>query len=121
MNTINFTADLEPVPFKRVRANGKYYFNCKRYSLFKEVLGHLAKIAMKGQEPLKGSIKISVNFFRNLKPQSLNYGDLDNHLKSVLDALNGICFLDDRQVISATVNLFQDFPHIDILIEEVKE
>lgn len=120
--TIKFTADLEPVPFKRALTCGKLHFNDSRYSGFKEALGFYAKIAMdaEGQAPFTGRIKILVDVFRNLKPESLKYGDADNHLKAVCDALNGIAFADDRQVISATINLHKGTPpHIDIELEEL--
>ena len=119
MSTIKFTADLEPVPFPRPSSNGKRRYNPPRYSLFKDVLGHLAKIAMKGQAPFTGKIKILVDVYRKLKPESLNFGDADNHLKACLDALNGIAFADDRQVISATINLHKGTPHIEIELEEI--
>lgn len=116
---IKFTADLEPVPFPRPLTNGKRRYNPPRYSIFKDVLGHLAKIAMKGQAPFTGKIKILVDVYRKLKPESLNFGDADNHLKAVMDALNGIAFADDRQVISATINLHKGTPHIFIELEEL--
>ena len=49
-----------------------------------------------------------------------NLGDVDNFLKAVLDALNGICYQDDAQVthISATKNFGE--PHIFIELEELK-
>lgn len=119
MPTIKFSADLEPVPFPRPLSNGKRRYNPPRYSLFKDVLGHLAKIAMKGQAPFTGKIKILVDVYRKLKPESLNFGDADNHLKACLDALNGIAFADDRQVISATINLHKGTPHIEIELEEI--
>lgn len=96
---IKFTAEVEPVSFKRTLANGKRRFNDRRYSDFKDVLAHIAKIFVRA--PLKGNIKISVDFFK-LKPKKITsrlWGDLDNHLKAVLDALNGIAYLDDCQVV----------------------
>lgn len=119
--TIEFTAELEPVPFPRPASNGKRRFNPKRYSLFKEVLGHLAKVAMNRRAPLTGNIKLSVDFYR-LKPRdvaSRNWGDLDNHIKAVLDALNGIAFVDDRQVTRIVAAKHFGEPHINIRLEEL--
>ena len=115
---IRFTAELEPVPFKRVQSNGKRRFNDRRYSEFKEVLAHLAKIYVRA--PLKGEIKINVDFFK-LKPKKITsrlWGDLDNHVKAVLDSLNGVAFIDDSQVVEvhATKNFGE--PKIVIELEE---
>ena len=116
---INIRADLEPVPFKRVMTSGKRRFNDSRYTEFKEALGFYAKIAMdaEGLAPFSGKIKLQVDIYRNLKPESLKFGDADNHLKAVMDALNGIAFEDDRQVIDAVVRLHKGEPHINIELE----
>lgn len=119
MQAIKIRAELEPVPFKRVLASGKRRFNDSRYSRFKNQLGYIAKEAMRGQDPLTGAIKISVDVYRKYKPDSLRYGDADNHLKAVCDALNGICYEDDRQIVDATVRLHRGEPHIDIELEEI--
>ncbi|MBR4031111.1 MAG: RusA family crossover junction endodeoxyribonuclease [Clostridia bacterium] len=117
---IKFTAELEPVPFKRVMQNGKRRFNDRRYSDFKDILAHVAKIYVRA--PLKGNIKISVDFFK-LKPKNISsrlWGDLDNHLKSVLDALNGIAYLDDCQVVQISGSKNFGEPKIMITLEAVE-
>ncbi len=117
---IKFTAELEPVPFKRVMQNGKRRFNDRRYSDFKDILAHVAKIYVRS--PLKGNIKISVDFFK-LKPKNISsrlWGDLDNHLKSVLDALNGIAYLDDCQVVQISGSKNFGEPKIMITLEAVE-
>lgn len=117
---IKFTAELEPVPFKRVMQNGKRRFNDRRYSDFKDILAHVAKIYVRA--PLKGNIKITVDFFK-LKPKNISsrlWGDLDNHLKSVLDALNGIAYLDDCQVVQISGSKNFGEPKIMITLEAVE-
>ena len=118
---IKIVAPLVPIPFKRVMQSGKRRFNSARYSVFKEELGYFALQAMHGQEPLKGAIRLHADFFKNRRGLlQKNWGDVDNFLKAVLDALNGICYLDDAQVthISATKNFGE--PHIFIELEELK-
>lgn len=117
---IKFTAELEPVPFKRVMQNGKRRFNNRRYSDFKDILAHVAKIYVRS--PLKGNIKIRVDFFK-LKPKNISsrlWGDLDNHLKSVLDSLNGIAFDDDSQVVEARATKNFGTPKIVIQLEAIE-
>lgn len=120
MLTIEFTAELEPVPFPRPMSNGRRRFNPPRYVTFKETLGLIAKRVMCGRAPLKGNVKLVADFYR-LKPKnpaSRQWGDLDNHLKAVLDSLNTIAFEDDRQVVKLSGTKNYGTPHISIRLEE---
>lgn len=125
---IRIEAAVEPVPFKRA-IPGKPVHNDKRYTEYKDVLGYFALKAMAGRPPLTGAIKLSVDFFK-LKPKKskyvtgnepLNpdYGDLDNHVKSVMDALTGICYDDDRQVCEIHARKFFGQPNIIITLEMI--
>lgn len=70
--------------------------------------------------PLKGKIKINVDFFRR-KPKKITsrlWGDLDNHVKAVLDALNGIAYNDDSQVVEVRATKNFGEPKIVIELEE---
>ena len=121
MQTIEFTADLEPVPFPRPMSNGKRRFNPPRYSTFKRDLALIARSAMNGRAPFAGNLALHADFFK-LKPRDLSsrqWGDLDNHVKAVLDALNGIVFLDDKQVIKICGSKNFGEPHIFISLEEL--
>ena len=120
MPTIKFTVPTEPVPFKRTLKNGKRHFNDPRYTNFKNVVGLHARAAMQGLAPLTGRIKITVKVFTKYEPESLKSGDWDNHGKAVSDALNGICFVDDRQVVEGHVYLFKGEPHIEIELEAIE-
>ena len=117
MSTIKFVVPTEPVPFKRAMTNGKRRFNDPRYSDFKDYVGAHAKVAMNGQAPFDGAIRITVTVSTKYEPTSLKSGDVDNHLKAAMDALNGICYRDDRQIVNATVNVFKGTPHVEIEVE----
>lgn len=119
MPTIKFTVPTEPVPFKRTLTNGKRHFNDPRYSDFKNVVGLHAKAAMRGQAPLTDAVKISVVISTKYKPTSLRAGDIDNHLKAAMDALNEIGYTDDRQVVEAHIYLFKGDPQLEITLEEL--
>lgn len=119
MTKIKFSVATEPVPFKRVRINGKRHFNDPRYSDFKLCVGMQAKVAMGGRAPFDGAIRIHADIFTKYEPTSLKSGDWDNHGKAISDALNGICYHDDRQIVSGTVNLHKGTPHITIELEEL--
>ena len=45
-------------------------------------------------EPLTGPVTLTVTWFRKIRR-----GDLDNRLKVLLDALNGVLYVDDDQVV----------------------
>ena len=119
MSTIKFTVTTETVPFKRALANGKRRFNDPRYSDFKDFVGLHAKVAMHGQAPFDGAIRIRVDVFTKYEPTSLKAGDVDNHLKAAMDALNGICYRDDRQIVDGHIRLLRGNPHVEILLEEL--
>lgn len=118
---IRIEAAVEPVPFKRVMQSGKRRYNDKRYTEYKEVLGYFALKAMNGQEPIKGAIVMIVHVYRKIKLLSKNYGDADNHVKSVMDALSGICYKDDSQVVISIPIKHYGEPHVVIELIEVPE
>ncbi len=118
--TIKINAPIEPVPFKRVMQSGKRRFNDARYTEFKRELGYFALKAMAGQPPLEGAIKIFIEVYKKIIPTALTFGDWDNHAKAVSDALNGICYLDDKQIIEGHVRLFKGEPKLIITLEEFK-
>lgn len=113
---VNISAPLDSVPFKRPSSNGKRRFNDSRYSKFKDDLGYIAIDAMGDTPPLKGPIKIAINVYREFNPISLQFGDADNHLKAICDALNGIAFEDDRQIVDAAISLHKGSPNISITL-----
>lgn len=122
---IKFTAPLEPVPFPRPSSNGTRRFNPPRYTAFKQALGLIANRAMNGQAPFQGEVKLHADFFRpkprprkGQKPQVSFIGDTDNYLKAVMDALIGICYVDDRQVTALSGRKIFGDPHILIELEE---
>ena len=120
---IRISAPLKPLPFKRVMTNGKRRYNSAEYTEFKKELGYFALRAMNGREPLKGEIFLRAEFYkkRPKNPASRNWGDLDNHVKAVMDSLNGICFVDDRQVVEIHATKQYGEPHIEIELEETNK
>lgn len=68
-------------------------------------------------EPLRQDIAINVTVFRRYKK-----GDLDNFLKIMLDALQGILYLNDSQIVE--IHAFREDdptkPHVKVLAYEVE-
>lgn len=72
-----------------------------------------------GRQPLTGAIKLTADVYVKREPTSLNSGDWDNHGKAISDALNGICYQDDRQIIDGHVRLIKGKPHVIIEVEDL--
>lgn len=118
---VKIVAPLDSVPFKRV-AGKSHKYNEQRYRDFKDALGYYALQAMQGRNPFSGAVKLSVDVYKP-KPKdvtSRNWGDLDNHVKSVMDALTDIAYDDDRQITEIHARKFFGQPNIIITLEELK-
>lgn len=61
-----------------------------------------------------GREKISIGY-------STKHTDIDNIVKIVLDALNSICFYDDKQIVSVIANKYYtlETPRVEIMLEEI--
>ncbi len=81
---------------------------------FKRDVGLLAK--SQGAKILLGDLSVTFRVFRPKKT-----GDLDNRLKISQDALKGICFDDDKQIIEIHAFRFddKDNPRIEIDIKKL--
>ena len=121
LKKIVFEVLTEPVPLARPRfARGRVYLPQKSRD-YRKILQNSARSAMDNFKPLTGALFCHLNFYRKFKATSRNYGDLDNHVKAVLDALNGICYVDDAQIVefSGTKHTDKVEPRIEIEIGAV--
>lgn len=101
-----------PVPQSRIRfARGRAYEPApvKNYKRFIRDMAQYeyAKELRSGELPLKCAVRAEITIWRRYKETSKSFGDADNHAKSVLDALNGVFYVDDSQVVELTVNKVQ--------------
>lgn len=82
---------------------------------FKADIALLAK--RQGARLLSGDLIIT---FRVFRPKRI--GDLDNRLKASQDALRGVCFEDDKQIIEIHAFRFDDKanPRIEIDLKELE-
>ena len=83
---------------------------------FKADIAVLAR--RQGAKLLDGDLIIT---FRVFRPKRI--GDLDNRLKISQDALKGICFEDDKQIIEIHAFCFDDKanPRIEIDLKQIQE
>jgi len=91
-----------PIPAVRMTQKSKWSKHAKRYLAYKEQIGYIALIQC--HAPLENEIEVRVRvYLSGKKTPRGNDGDVDNYLKSALDGLNKIAWIDDKQVRSAHV------------------
>lgn len=110
---------IKPVPFKRVRQCGRRRFNAAEYSAYKKAVGYCALKVMGGASPISGAVKIAVEVYKDVPRDvtSANYGDGDNFLKAVMDALEGICYENDAQIVVGSFEKKIGEPRVEIILE----
>ena len=95
--TVTFEVTGQPLPKERVHFNGRTRraYTASRTRAWEETVGWAALAAMKGRAPLEGDVTVGFSFRR----QTLVRADLDNLIKAVCDGMNGIAYLDDKQIV----------------------
>jgi len=103
------------VPQVRMTQQSKYVSDAAAESLsYRLQIGYVAKSA--GAEIVEGPVTISVLAFAHGRRW-----DASNVLKVTEDALNGVCYLDDKQVTDAHIRVFDlDDDEPDVLLVKVK-
>lgn len=108
MNRIKITIEADPIPAARPRfGNGRAY-QPARNRAYRDEVQRAAIEAMSGHDMMTGEICATLKLYRRFKPTCRNFGDADNHAKAILDGLNGICFVDDAQIVRLTVEKRKD-------------
>lgn len=116
MNEVKFVIPGKPAAWQRARSNGKVRFDSPEQSRNKLTIGQIGSHAMAGRPPLEGPLDVSVAAYWQW-PKSMSqkkrraYGsqyftarpDSDNVMKLLGDALNGIVWRDDAQIVRMTV------------------
>lgn len=125
-DTYSFTVDGEPVAKARPRVvNGHTYTPAKTKDA-EEAIGWAFKAKYPGVPISESLFSVDIEFivpnYKNGKPRKF---DLDNGIKLVLDALNGVVWGDDNQVTSVKASkqatiLLTDKGKTEITIEVLK-
>lgn len=98
---MKITADITPVPLERMtnQKDSRKRFLPKRSKDFRDSLQWIFKAAFSG-EPLKTPLSVTLHFYKDKNiTAKTQYGDIDNLVKAVFDAGNGILWLDDSQIV----------------------
>jgi Holliday junction resolvase RusA-like endonuclease len=119
--------DIPPVPKGRPRftKRGIAYTPIKT-KLYEGLLHHEATLQMKGAKPYGGPVAMHVDVSLPklktdpLRPFPVTRPDIDNFIKTAMDALNGVAFEDDGQVTIITARKsYADTPGMVIVVGSV--
>lgn len=102
---------------------------------FEKRVGYIAKAAMRGESPMDMAVRLVLHIavqppksWSNKDKQSALSGlkhpigkaDLDNEIKALADAMNGIVYQDDNQIIEIfATKSYQEAAEIRISVEEI--
>lgn len=120
--TLTLTAEIDVIPQKRPRFSrktGKAYDDSVSRK-FKADLRLIMAAQWRGRSPIEGAEKVRLKVWRNFEsPMHSQFGDSDNLVKGIFDAVKGLLWLDDRQVVKVEVEkLTAPIPHLEMTIEE---
>lgn len=104
-----------PVPKARPRlgVNGRLY-TPRETKEFEELVGWYTRSVVRN--PTEKPVRVHIDIFSKTR------ADIDNIAKAILDGLNGVAFLDDRQVVELKIRKLapEDCEKIVISIKEAK-
>lgn len=123
----------EPVAKQRARKGRYGFYTPNRTVAYEKAIGWAGVAAMKGRKPLMGplrmivqaSFSVPMSWSKQDKAGALaglirptSKPDWDNLGKILSDGLNGIAYLDDAQIVTATVSkVYAAVPNLHIEIE----
>jgi Holliday junction resolvase RusA-like endonuclease len=111
---VAFNVPAPPVPFARAGSNGKRRFTPAKQANFMATVRLFGQRAMAGRALMEGPLHMTVEAYYTV-PASWSKAkregaywrdsgaDADNISKSVLDALQGVCYKNDAQIAELTV------------------
>ena len=118
---IQFWVDGKPIPQGSMRSlgNGRMiHSQGSALALWRSSIALAARFA--GAKPLEGAMGLDV-IFHVQRPKSVKRAspsvapDLDKYLRSVGDALAGICYIDDSQIVNIKAKkVYSDSPGAEI-------
>ena len=135
---IKLTIPVEPVEQARPRATrmgaGIRMYDPPKVSRYKRAIAKQARLLYTG-EPLDSPLKVHLKFYRHIqksiskKEHALRASgahrptvkpDVDNYVKSTLDGLTGVLWVDDNLIVSENGEKFySDKPRVEIEVKKV--
>jgi len=99
---LHFTVRGQPIPKARPVVANRRAFTPSKTVAWEQQVAWAARELMRDQPPLTDDLTVQLVFYRKGKRRA----DIDNLSKSILDAMNGIIFNDDRQIVQLTAAVF---------------
>ena len=110
---VTFEVPGNPVPQSRPRFTRGHAYEDGKVREYKDRVARIARLVMDGREPMEGAVMCKCKFlFEPPKSMSKKKAkeiigkgytakkDVDNLLKAVMDAISGIVYEDDKQIVS---------------------
>jgi Holliday junction resolvase RusA-like endonuclease len=119
---VSFTVPGDPVTWKRAkRGQGRSYTDPKDAAHREKIRAFARQAGIR--QPLRGAVRLDVYVFTRFDPLDRRSGDRDNHEKAIKDALTGIAFVDDIQVVDGRTRKARDEgdPRTEIEIAEIAD
>lgn len=134
--TVTFTVEGKPKAKGRPRftRTGHAYTDSQTRD-YEELVGTIARCAMRGNDPLTGPLHVSVTvtlkaptayrkaereLAQTQKLPATTGSDVDNYAKAILDAINGITYADDRQISRLIVSKeYGELPRVEVTIAQM--
>jgi len=139
---MNLTINIPPMPQSRPRftSRGDYTraYEDKKMTAYKNAVADCVR-RQKGADVLTGNLSLVLDFYvetpnylknrkksqERLKNEQIwcgNRPDLDNYIKAILDACNGVLYLDDNQIVMmSSRKVYSLDPRTEIKIEILEE
>ena len=107
------TVEGNPIPKGRPRVVDSHAYTPQATRDYEALVRDAAALEWK-QEPMRGSLSIHLSFYRANRRRA----DLDNLMKAVVDALQGIVLFDDNQIVTALIvkKVDRERPRVEITI-----
>ena len=133
INTTSHRFDISPVPASRPRVSRWSTYYPKKYTKFKTDMEALTSEL--NTTPCETLVCVSIDFMVEI-PKSWskkkkekhdntycnNNADIDNYIKAILDSLNSVFFIDDKQVVEIFARkIYSTDPHILYKQKEILE
>lgn len=114
MDVLSFDVVGRPVPKQSFRVVGKGGYRDPRVTAWQDLVAAAAVLAMQGRAVMTGKLIAELSFYIPERRK----GDLDNLSKGVLDALNGLVWGDDGQVVRLVAQRFakEDWEGVSVRI-----
>jgi Holliday junction resolvase RusA-like endonuclease len=101
---MEWTFHINPTAASRARVSfkGGHGYFVGPYKRFRDEMKDIVPQVIGDHPPFEGDVSVTVEFMAK-RPKTTKLssprGDIDNYLKAIFDALNGLAFIDDKQIV----------------------